>query len=167
MKKLPIYFLLLLALLLSGCSNNFNDVSNKDKSSNIIENKESCPEFDNCEFFGSETHIYLFPDTCDADLKDWKLAVNYGFVQTGSEEQGLINMPVGKERYYVYCRKGMNVGENVNHYYCPIYIKKDIVMDSQGNIIAKNLMKTIIAEYDVNSKKLIKQECSEGQSYFV
>ena len=155
---------LLLTLLIYGCVDTDNNPYQNHPI--LVKEKEFCPKFEDCEF--RENYILL--DTCKIELNNWKLRAStkqfetdeYKTLGSGSFAS---KIPIVESHPSATCEKGLLTGQNINSYYCSIQILKKPVIDENGTILSTSLLKTINAEYDITSKKLIKQSCFNSDGY--
>lgn len=158
MRNIMIFLIVLLFVLIYGCASKYNNPYKNHPI--LIKEKQFCPKFENCEF--RENEILL--DTCQVELNDWKLHVSVTQFETGKYKifgagSFASQIPIMEPHPFVRCQKGVLAGQNINNYYCRIDIQKKPIVDENGTILSSSLIKTISAEYDVSSKKLIKQSC--------
>ncbi len=98
------------------------------------------------------------------EFKDWELEAGTNLIETGKNVQsGLMTYPEVESHKVDFCYKGIQIGDNINHYYCTITLKKGPITDESGKILVTGIKKKVRVEYDVSARHLVNYSCSNDE----
>lgn len=162
--------MIFILIFLMGCSmpQPVDNLKKLDDNPIVKKELEFCPIFKDCKFhqrYEEENELRLILlDTCSVDLKDWELEAGTDLIETGKRIQsGLMTYPEVESHKVDFCFKGSQIGDNVNHYYCNITIKKEPITDESGKILVAGIRKKIGVEYEVSRRNLVNYSCSNDE----